>query len=110
MKVICIKKIKNFKVGRAYKSELYSGFMHISVIWENNYSPKKSLKIRYSTPIKKSNYQEIKVTKSGETMKTMKVYYDDETHEIFNENEFEEFFVTLKKYRKLKLNKINGNI
>ena len=107
MKIVCIKKIENFIINNTYKSNIYSGFVFspyiikedIQIYNSNNvFSPHKAIKSRYVK----------KMINDKETLNTnYQVYYDDTEHEIFNSEEFNKHFISLKEYRKLKLEKIN---
>lgn len=113
--VVCIKKTENFEVNKTYKYELNSGIVFapwivaekIQVISDKQFSPKKSIKSRYSKSINTNNFEEINVNKKkGKTLSTFKVFYDEKNCEIFDEDKFQEHFATLKEYRKMKLNKL----
>lgn len=114
MKVVCIKNIKNFIVNQTYKSELHSGLIYVPYIpveelsiTFTTFKPSKAIKSRYSTTkINSKNYSEIK---KYDRIKSMYKVHNENSFEIFEEDTFKNYFISLKEYRKMKLEKINDN-
>ena len=116
MKVVCIKNIKKFKPDNIYKSEFDSGIIYAPYIIAESipvktgkFNPSKSIMSKYSKKISKNNYSTYEYSGSQTSQSYFKVFYNDNKHEIFNGDEYREHFISIKEYRKLKLDKINGN-
>ena len=81
---------------------------NIQIYNSNNvFSPYKAIKSRYAKKMINDNFMSTKQIEQETLNTNYQVYYDDTEHEIFNSEEFNKHFISLKEYRKLKLEKIN---
>jgi hypothetical protein len=120
MKIVCIKKYKKFVIGKIYESKIYSNIIFMpyamanlnTTISDNDFTPTKIIKSRYTKKLINDNYSEIKIYGTGGelTNNTLEVFYSKNISTIIYPDDLEKHFTTLKEYRKLKLEQLNNEL